>query len=238
MTGSNRPPDRPEPSHGAAVSARVVRVPWNRLGGWIQRYESRHLGTDWAVTPTLVTATSADGSTVSFDVPLPPLAEPTMPALLDHLDRDWHIAVVLVRRGGFAVARLVGDEVVESKVGQRHVQGRTKAGGWSQHRFARRRDNQARAAFDAAAGYVLTLLVPHARALDLLVSGGDQKAAAAVLEMPELSPLRTVSCQWLAGLPDPRRSVLDHAVGLVRSVAIEIVDTAPRAGDPANGRRS
>ena len=58
--------------------------------------------------------------------------------------------VLLVRKGGFAVARLSGDDLVEHKIGQRHVQGRTKAGGQSQQRFARRRDNQARAAYDAA----------------------------------------------------------------------------------------
>ena len=58
--------------------------------------------------------------------------------------RDW--GVLLVRKGGFAVARLAGSEVVASKVGQRHVQGRTKAGGQSQQRFARRRENQARVA--------------------------------------------------------------------------------------------
>ena len=47
---------------------------------------------------------------------------------------------------------------MESKVGQRHVQGRTKAGGQSQQRFARRRDNQARAAYEAAAEHAARIL--------------------------------------------------------------------------------
>ena len=204
---------------------RVVAVPWRRVEGWIARYESRHPETTWKVSPTLVTAHSADGSAVSFSVPVAPLADSTTSGLVEHLGRDWQIGIVLVRRGGFAVARLVGDEVVDSKVGQRHVQGRTKAGGWSQHRFARRRDNQARAAYDAAGGYVDTLLMPHVRRLDLLAVGGDRVAARAVLEMPELAGLSVVPQQWLAGLPDPRRSVLDRAVGIVCSVSVEIVDT-------------
>ncbi len=183
--------------------ARTVQVPWRRLPGWIERYDTRHPGTSWAVTPALVSADSPDGSTASFDVPMAPLADPTLAGLRDHLGRSWQIGIVLVRRGGFAVAGLSGDEVVESKVGQRHVQGRTKAGGWSQHRFARRRDNQARAAFDAAGGHVHALLGPHARSLDLLVTGGDQVAADTVLDLPELEPLRALPRRWLGGLPGP-----------------------------------
>ena len=59
--------------------------------------------------------------------------------------------MLLVRKGGFAIARLAAPTTTDSKVGQRHVQGRTKAGGQSQQRFARRRDNQARQAYEAAA---------------------------------------------------------------------------------------
>lgn len=203
------------------------------MAGWVERYEARHPDTGWTIAPTLVTARSADGSTVSFDVPVAPLADLTMPGLVGHLARSWSIGILLVRRGGFAIARLAGDTVVESKVGQRHVQGRSKAGGWSQQRFARRRDNQARSAFDAAAGYVEAMLVPYARSMDLVAVGGDRSAADAVLGAPELAALGAVPQQWLGGLPDPRRSVLDRAVHEVRSLRVEIVDTAPRGGDPA-----
>ena len=72
------------------------------------------------------------------------------------LPADW--GLLLVRKGGFAVARLAGERLVDSKVGQRHVQGRTKAGGQSQQRFARRRGNQARQAYEAAADHAARLL--------------------------------------------------------------------------------
>lgn len=229
--GGRRNQPRDESLSDIPRQARVVTVPWRRIPGWIERYEARHPATTWTVSPSVVTAQSADGSTASFGVPVAPLVEPTLPRLLEHLARKWQIGIVLVRRGGFAVARLVGDDIVESKVGQRHVQGRTKAGGWSQQRFARRRDNQARVAFAAAASYVQALLLPAAGSLDLLAAGGDRSAAEAVFEAPELAPLRVVPQLWLAGLGDPRRSVLDRAVGMVRSVDVEIVDTAPRIGD-------
>jgi hypothetical protein len=212
--------------------ARTVSVPWRRLPGWIERYDARHPGTRWSITSMRVTAESPDGSEAGFDVPMPPLASATLPGLIQHLGRRWRIGVVLVRRGGFAVARLAGDQVVESKVGRRHVQGRTKAGGWSQHRFARRRDNQARAAFDAAGGYVRSLLAPHARELDLLVIGGDRAAADAVLGTAELDGLRAVPSRWLGGLADPTRAVLEQAVAEVHSVRVRVVDTSPHRGNP------
>jgi Actinobacteria/chloroflexi VLRF1 release factor len=212
-------PDRPP--------VRTVSVPWRRLPGWMDRYDARHPGTEWVFSPTVVSADSPDGSSARFDVPLAPLDDVSRSGLIHHLGRDWRIGIVLVRRGGFAVARLVGASVVEAKVGRRHVQGRTKAGGWSQQRFARRRDNQARVAFEAAGGHVQTLLGPHAASLDLLVTGGDRVAAESVLELPELKVLLHVPRRELPGLPDPTRSVLDRAVEQARSVDVSVVDTAP-----------
>jgi len=99
--------------------------------------------------------------------------------------------------------------VVESKVGQRHVQGRTKAGGWSQQRFARRRANQARAAFEAAGAHAARIL----DGLDgPLVFGGDEAAR----------PEQAIS---LPGhVPDPRRGVLDQAIADAQAARIEVVN--------------
>ncbi len=97
-----------------------------------------------------------------------------------------------------------------SKTGQRHVQGRTKAGGQSQQRFARRRDNQARQAYEAAAGHAVRLLTEPSVLAGPLVTGGDHAAIEAVLEDPRLRGL-AVDPRWLA-LPDPRRSVLEQGV--------------------------
>ncbi len=171
-----------------------------------------------------MTARSGDGAEVAFGVPLGELTELSVAAVLSHLERPWGLGVVLVRRGGFAVARLIGAQVVESKVGQRHVQGRSKAGGWSQQRFARRRGNQAAAAYDAAAGHVNRLLVPHARALDAVATGGDRQAVLTVLAQPALSPLSTVPQLWVGAFGDPRRDVLTAAIGAARSVQIEVRD--------------
>jgi len=131
---------------------------------------------------------------------------------------DW--GVLLVRKGGFAVARLSGRTTTASKVGQRHVQGRTKAGGQSQQRFARRRDNQARQAYEAAAEHAARLLG------DLrgpLVAGGDRGAVEEVLADQRLTRLRVVG-PWL-DVPDPRRGVLEKAALDACSAQIEVDDT-------------
>ncbi len=111
-----------------------------------------------------------------------------------------------------------GDRVVESKVGQRHVQGRTKAGGQSQQRFARRRDNQARSAFEAAAGHAARILA----GVELVVTGGDRAAVESVLTDTRLDHLVVVP-PWLA-VPDPRRAVLDQAVVDACSIRVEVVN--------------
>jgi hypothetical protein len=136
--------------------------------------------------------------------------------------RPLRWGVLLVRKGGFAVAAGLDGTPVVSKVGQRHVQGRTKAGGQSQQRFARRRDNQARQAYEAAAEHTHRILVTEFGGVDALVCGGDRSAVDAVLADPRLAgPAGRRTHLWLA-VPDPRRSVLDQAVADARSVSIAI----------------
>ena len=127
--------------------------------------------------------------------------------------------MLLVRKGGFAVARLAGERLVEPKVGQRHVQGRTKAGGQSQQRFARRRDNQARQAYEAAADHAARIL--GQRPL-VVVTGGDQAAVDEVLADPRLRHVTVVGpgCP----VPDPKRGVLEQAVADACSARVEVVN--------------
>jgi hypothetical protein len=126
--------------------------------------------------------------------------------------------VLLVRKGGFAVARLAGVELAEHKIGQRHVQGRTKAGGQSQQRFARRRDNQARQAYEAAADHAARIL----SGVRLVVTGGDHAAVDAVLADPRVTRVEVVG-PWLA-VPDPRRAVLDRAIADAQAIRVEVTN--------------
>ncbi len=163
--------------------------------------------------------TGGDGSTflarLPFDRAYDGEVDPASFAGAAAPPREW--GVLLVRKGGFAVARLAGGELVAHKVGQRHVQGRTKAGGQSQQRFARRRDQQARVAYEAAAEHAARLLRPGP-----LVTGGDRTAVAEVLSDPRLRGLRVVE-PWLA-VPDPRRQVLDQALLDAGAIQVTVVN--------------
>jgi hypothetical protein len=74
-------------------------------------------------------------------------------AFAAHARRPRAVGVLLVRLGGYAAGVFTGYPPVlqDAKVGSRLVHGRSAAGGWSQHRFARRREKQANEALNAAA---------------------------------------------------------------------------------------
>lgn len=201
----------------------TVLVPVARLPRWVENFEAGHGATVLTVSDGCLEGRAADGSTF---VGAPPFSRrydgpAEVGAFASACGPPEHWGILLVRKGGFAIARLEGDRIVESKVGQRHVQGRTKAGGQSQQRFARRRDNQARVAYEAAAGHAVRIIA----GVPVLVVGGDHTAVSAVLEDARLRAAGTgVSGRFLT-VPDPRRGVLEAAVVDACSVGIEVTNT-------------
>jgi hypothetical protein len=198
-----------------------VAVPAERFERWVLNFNGRHGRTGLAVADGALTGAAEDGSTFTARLPFAATYAglPDAPgfAAAAVAPDDW--GVLLVRKGGFAVARLAGDRIADSKVGQRHVQGRTKAGGQSQQRFARRRDNQARQAYEAAAEHAVRLL---GGLRGPLVAGGDHTAVHEVLADPRLRRLTVVE-PWLP-VPDPRRGVLEQAVRDAGAVRVEVVN--------------
>ncbi|ROR90651.1 acVLRF1 family peptidyl-tRNA hydrolase [Nocardioides aurantiacus] len=200
-------------------AAGEVLVPAERVVRWTENFVARHGATSFVVADGVLHGTAADGSDfvarLPFDLAHAGPADPAALARACVTPPAW--GLLLVRKGGFAVARLSGDRLVGSKTGQRHVQGRTKAGGQSQQRFARRRDNQARAAYDAAADHAARVLGETPL---LLVTGGDREAVDAVVADRRLAAVSVVG-PWLA-VPDPRRAVLDQAVRDAQAVRVVV----------------
>jgi hypothetical protein len=197
----------------------VVLVPPARLARWADNFVARHGATTYAVQDGALCGTATDGSSFAARLPFGASYDgvPDVVDLLAAAAPPARWGVLLVRKGGFAVARLEGERLVEHKIGQRHVQGRTKAGGQSQQRFARRRDNQARQAYEAAAEHAARILRPGP-----LVTGGDRGAVEEVLADPRLSVAEVVE-PWLA-VPDPRRAVLDRAIADAQSLAVSVTN--------------
>ena len=196
-----------------------VLIPRARLSRWLENFESGHGRVLLSVTDGHLAGRAEDGSTFTAEPPFSTkVAEPAAEALEASAapPDDW--GILLVRKGGFAVARLAAEQVGESKVGQRHVQGRTKAGGQSQQRFARRRDNQARAAYEAAADHAARIVAP----VPVMVVGGDHAAVTAVLADDRLKRAAEVVRGPFLTVPDPRRGVLESAIRDACSVRITV----------------
>lgn len=209
--------------------ARTVVVPGARWPRWWGNFAASHGPTRLGVVDGALRGDADDGAWFVAHLPLgaaydgPATADAVAGALpaaaAAALPADW--GVLLVRRGGFAVARLAGETVTATKTGSRHVQGRTAAGGQSQQRFARRRAGQARVAFEAAAEVAARLL----DGLGPVARGGDREAVEAVLADPRLRRLEPRG-PWLE-VAEPRRVVLDAAVDAARALRVEVAN-APR----------
>lgn len=191
-------------------------------------FGERHGVVSYEVTPARLSAVADDGSRADIDVPFGPLEELSAAGLVAHVMKDRRLGLLLVRRGGYGAGVFDGGKLVDSKVGSRHVQGTTKAGGWSQQRFARRRDNQAREAFNAATEVAVRILAPAK--LDVLVCGGDRKAIDTVLEDPRLKGIRALVRPPFLGVADPKQKVLEQAGVDARAIRIELTDPPAQAG--------
>ena len=204
------------------MSDRTVFVPAGRLERWIDGFAERHGGTDREVTEGVLHLTGADGATATITPPYPRGA--TDPE--DFVARALQVprtAVVLIRRGGFAAAVVQGDDVLVSDIGKRHVQGRTAAGGWSQQRFARRRDKQVHELVDAAAEHAARAIIPELP-VDYLATGGDRPLVDALLSDARLRPLAGIPRGPHLDVPDPRRDVVQALPERLGTLRIDLVD--------------
>ncbi|HET9258326.1 MAG TPA: acVLRF1 family peptidyl-tRNA hydrolase [Pseudonocardiaceae bacterium] len=210
------------------TSPRTLAVPTERLARWFENYAVRHGTVEYGTVDGRLEARACDGAVATAALPLGRAYDgpPDVAAFAREAAAPGRWGLLLVRKGGFGVAALDGESMLASKVGQRHVQGRTKAGGQSQQRFARRRENQALRAYQAAADHAYRVLVVEGGALTALVCGGDRQAVDAVLSDARLAGLSVVRTEpWLA-VPDPRRAVLDQAAVDAKAVRIRLTEPA------------
>jgi hypothetical protein len=150
-----------------------------------------------------------------------------------HALAERDVAVLLVRLGGYAAGVFTGSppRLAVSKTGARLVHGRSAAGGWSQHRFARRREKQAAEALHAAATAAAETFgrwgVGKDRSgSDVVVFGGDKRAIAETVSDPRLAPYLDLVTGRFLTVPDPRLAVLKEAPRLFLAVRIMLREPA------------
>lgn len=215
-----------------AGGGRAVEVAPDRLEGWYARFAVRNEGVrETQLSPDTVTVTADNGVVAVATVPFGPLdAEGTVEGLavaplVEHALISRRIALLLVRRGGHSVGIARGGVIVQSRTDRHLVQGRSAAGGWSQQRFARRREGQARVALRSAAEDAFEVLVPQLSEVDAVVLGGDRRALETLREDRRLAPLFDRAEPRVLDIAEPRRTVLDDAAE--RAVAVEITLSGP-----------
>ncbi len=223
----------------AAGGGRWVEVPPERLVSWIATFTDRHGAGSVSrdETCSAVTLTAADGSAAECHPPFPPLrwegdGDPAAAAeaIVAHAVADRTIGVLLVRLGGYAVGVFTGapPRLVSSKAGSRPVHGRSAAGGWSQQRFARRREKQAaialRAAADAAAGVFGGY---GAAGLDAVILGGDKRAIAVLRGDARLAPYLDRATGRFLTVPDPRPALLRDIPTAYLAIRIRLTEPEP-----------
>lgn len=216
--------------------ARTISIERERLRRWLDNFERRHPGVDAQLTNDQVAMTADDGATAGVTVPFPPLTgESVAPAdsgaalldrLVDHVGADRHVGALLVRKHGFAVGVFHGVDLIGSKVGGGYVQGKTKAGGWSQQRYARRRDHQARQLYDRAAAAADAVITPRLDGLHAIATGGDRNGVDAVVQSCGLSRARELILPRVFPVSDPRLRVLESFPEQFLALRIELNDRA------------
>jgi hypothetical protein len=222
-----------------------VDVPPERLVSWIATFSQRH--GEGAVSRdeagVTVTFSAADRATAECHPPFPPLrwtgtqddGDPAAvaEAIVAHAIADRTVGVLLVRLGGYAVGVFTGSppRLVSSKTGSRPVHGRSAAGGWSQHRFARRRENQAATALRAAADAATVIFGPCR--LDALVLGGDKRSIAGLRGDTRLASYFGLATDRFLTVPDPRLAVLKEIPRAFLAIRIRL--TEPEYTGPAPG---
>jgi hypothetical protein len=235
----------------AAGGGRWVEVPPERLVTWVVTFAERHGGaaaerpvtTGESGAAVTVTFTGADGATAECHPPFPPLpagvpgaVRAAAEALAAHAAADRTVGVLLVRLGGYAAGVFSGSppRLVDSKTGSRPVHGRSAAGGWSQQRFARRRENQAATALRAAADAAAEVFGRYGPdQLDAVVLGGDKRSAAGLTGDARLEKYLAKATGRFLTVPDPRLAVLRDIPRAFLATRIRL--TEPESNSPVTG---
>ncbi|SDJ77391.1 hypothetical protein SAMN05216555_11680 [Arthrobacter cupressi] len=210
-----------------AAQSRTAVVPAARFAGWVERFAASHGEVREEPHDGGLLLRASDGATALLRAPWPDDGRPGRGAdgvqrLVSLASQERKIGLILVRRGGFAVGVASGGKLLASKTGSRYVQSRSAAGGSSQQRFARRRENQADALTSAVATHAEAVFAGHA--VEYLLPGGDAALAAAVFADPALRGYAQRSKLPFMAVPDPNATVLRRAAADACSLRIVVTD--------------
>ena len=210
--------------------AHRVQVAPQRLRRWLDGFTQRHGAPALMLDTAELALAAPDGAEAVLTLIWGPVtARDPLEELVALALRPRRLGALLIRKSSHAVGIFEGDTMTHHSIGRHYVQGRTKAGGWSQQRYARRRENQADRAYAKAADAARTMLLPVVASLDGLILGGDVRAVREVLDLPDLAPLSTLAARLpgrTLAVADPNLKVLQQSLSQFVAVPIRLNDAA------------
>lgn len=216
---------------------RVSFVDVARLPHVVGRILDEHGAGEWEVGGAAAVHRCADGALIELSV-FPADGPPPVTSMRTLL--AWRpvappLALLLARRGHYAVGLADAEGLVAHKRDQRYVQSRTSKGGSSQGRYARRRSNQADALVGAVADRLAADLSAHPGLVPVgLVAGGDRLLVERVLTDARLARLADLPRLGVHDLGEPTHALLVEALRRARAVRLHLLDPpAAPPGPPA-----
>ncbi|MCR1159975.1 hypothetical protein NEK97_00710 [Paenarthrobacter sp. UW852] len=198
-----RPDSTPLPKQ-QGTTTRLALVPAQRLSGWVDRFAAGHGPLQEEMIDDGLVLQASDGAVALLRAPWPVDGRPgrgasSIERLASLATQERGLGILLVRRGGFAVAAASGQRVLASKGGKRYADARTTAG----------------YATEVFAGHLIEYIVP----------GGDRALVDQVLAEPSLGAVAGRTRLALLDIQDPKPAVLQKAAA--ESCAIRITVTNP-----------
>ncbi|XAS69375.1 acVLRF1 family peptidyl-tRNA hydrolase [Micrococcaceae bacterium Sec5.7] len=222
--------DSHAPGRSPAAATRTAFISGARLDGWVERFSASHGALQTDEHDDGLQLSAEDGTVALLQPPWPVDGRPgrggdSVARLASLASQPRTSGMILIRRGGYSVAVVREGLVLASKTGTRHVQSRTAAGGWSQHRFARRRANQADAMVEAVADHAGRIFAGHG--IEYVAPGGDRTLAELVLDEPVLKDYSALARLAFLDVPDPKAAVMKKAAADFCAVRIQVTDAQP-----------
>ncbi len=188
----------------------------DRLPGWVARFAAAHGGlASTEDTDDGVLLTMHDGSTALLSPPWPDDGRPGRGAglverLVSLASQERRFALVLVRRGGYAVGVASGGKLLAHKVGS--VSARSRGG------------NQASAVVERVGAEAGRIFAGHG--FEYLATGGDKQLVEQTLGSPGLRKYSSLPRLEPLAVTDPNMAVLTRAAADFCAVRVRILDTS------------
>ena len=208
-------------SISSATGVRQVRLAPTKVAHWVDGFFSNHGQGTATQSGQGIELGAPDGWRACLTTRWPDWAGGDLADFTAFVSKPRDFGIVLVRRASCAVALVKGGKIVAHRTLRNYVQGRTKAGGWSQQRFQRRRANQSSKASQKAVSAADEVI--DTNKLVALVIGGDKVMVENVLADGRLKRLAKITRIWVPGhVPNPNFSIVSQVAAEIVKVDVEI----------------